>query len=273
MKIFYTALMLAAVSLGAMGTAMADDITADVLTYDGKTKVVSAKGNVVIHANEGATITGTNGEYHFEDRSAFLEGGVKYVKEQSTLTAEKMYLYKDRTARGIGSVDFVDLSEHRILRGDDVMYNAATGFGKIEGNGYLETADGTLSAPHIEGNLKQIKVVATGGVDLTSTTNNAVGYGDQAVYTRSGRDGTDGKMVLSGNAWVEQNGNTFEGPELVLVMRTRSSRQQAAVRSPSRIPRVRQKKAERETHSHRFPRGRSIRRHQSPAVPHMQAAR
>lgn len=254
MKIFYTALMLAAVSLGAMGTAMADDITADVLTYDGKTKVVSAKGNVVIHANEGATITGTNGEYHFEDRSAFLEGGVKYVKEQSTLTAEKMYLYKDRTARGIGSVDFVDLSEHRILRGDDVMYNAATGFGKIEGNGYLETADGTLSAPHIEGNLKQIKVVATGGVDLTSTTNNAVGYGDQAVYTRSGRDGTDGKMVLSGNAWVEQNGNTFEGPELVLVMRTRSSRQQAAVRSPSRIPRVRQKKAERETHSHRFPR-------------------
>ena len=81
MKTFYTALMLAAVSLGAMGTAMADDITADVLTYDGKTKVVSAKGNVVIHANEGATITGTNGEYHFEDRSAFLEGGVKYVKE------------------------------------------------------------------------------------------------------------------------------------------------------------------------------------------------
>lgn len=130
MKTFYTALMLAAVSLGAMGTAMADDITADVLTYDGKTKVVSAKGNVVIHANEGATITGTNGEYHFEDRSAFLEGGVKYVKEESALIAEKMYLYKDKTARGIGGVDFVDHAEHRVLRGDDVMYNAGTGFGK-----------------------------------------------------------------------------------------------------------------------------------------------
>ena len=64
--------------------------------------------------------------------------------------------------------------------------------------------------------MKQIKVVATGGVNLTSTANNAVGYGDQAVYTRSGQDGTDGKMVLSGNAWVNQNGNTFEGPELVL---------------------------------------------------------
>jgi len=54
------------------------------------------------------------------------------------------------------------------------------------------------------------------GVNLTSTANNAVGFGDQAVYTRSGQDGTDGKMVLSGNAWVNQNGNTFEGPELVL---------------------------------------------------------
>ena len=43
--------MLAAVSLGAMGTAMADDITADVLTYDGKTKVVSAKGNEIGRAH------------------------------------------------------------------------------------------------------------------------------------------------------------------------------------------------------------------------------
>lgn len=45
---------------------MADDITADVLTYDGKTKVVTAKGDVVIHANQGATITGAQGEYHLK---------------------------------------------------------------------------------------------------------------------------------------------------------------------------------------------------------------
>ena len=43
---------------------MADDITADVLTYDGKTKVVTAKGDVVIHANQGATITGAQGGHH-----------------------------------------------------------------------------------------------------------------------------------------------------------------------------------------------------------------
>ena len=216
MKTFYTALAALAIALGVQGMAMADDITADVLTYDGNTKVVTAKGDVVIHANQGATITGSNGEYHFEDRSAFLEGGVNYVKDQTTLYADKMYLYQDKTARGIGSVNFHDGLEKRTLKGDDVMYNPDTGFGKIEGNGYLESPDGILQAPHIEGNMKQVKVVATGGVNLSSSLHNAVGYGDQAVYTRTGAKGTDGKLVLTGNAWVTQNGNSFNGPELVL---------------------------------------------------------
>lgn len=216
MRTFYTALAALAIALGVQGAAMADDITADVLTYDGNTKVVTAKGDVVIHANQGATITGSNGEYHFEDRSAFLEGGVHYVKDQTTLYADKMYLYQDKTARGIGSVNFHDGLEKRTLKGDDVMYNPDTGFGKIEGNGYLESPDGILQAPHIEGNMKQVKVVATGGVNLSSSLHNAVGYGDQAVYTRTGANGTDGKLVLTGNAWVNQNGNSFNGPELVL---------------------------------------------------------
>ena len=216
MKTFYTALAALAIALGVQGMAMADDITADVLTYDGNTKVVTAKGDVVIHANQGATMTGSNGEYHFEDRSAFLEGGVNYVKDQTTLYADKMYLYQDKTARGIGSVNFHDGLEKRTLKGDDVMYNPDTGFGKIEGNGYLESPDGILQAPHIEGNMKQVKVVATGGVNLSSSLHNAVGYGDQAVYTRTGANGTDGKLVLTGNAWVTQNGNSFNGPELVL---------------------------------------------------------
>lgn len=216
MRFLYTALAALAISIGAAGGAMADDITADVLTYDGNTKVVTAKGDVVIHANQGATITASQGEYHFEDRSAYLEGGVHYVKEATTLDAAKMYLYQDKTARGIGSVNFHDGAENRTLKGDDVMYNPDTGFGKIEGNGYLSSPDGTLEAPHIEGNMKQVKVVATGGVNLSSSLHNAVGYGDEAVYTRTGRDGSDGKLVLSGNAWVNQIGNSFTGPELVL---------------------------------------------------------
>ena len=45
MRFLYTALAALAISAGAFGSVMADDITADVLTYDGKTKVVTAKGD------------------------------------------------------------------------------------------------------------------------------------------------------------------------------------------------------------------------------------
>jgi len=205
-----------ALALTAATPVLADDITADVLTYNDKTKVATAKGNVVIHANQGAEITGANGEYHFKDRSAFLKGGVKYVKESQTVTADSMYLYKDRTARGIGSVVMHDSAENRTLKGDDVMYNTDTGYSKINGNGWLETPDGVVQAPLIEGNLKQVKIVASGGVTLNSPAHKTTGRSNSAVYTRTGRNGKDGKVVMRGNAHVDQDGNTFDGPELIL---------------------------------------------------------
>lgn len=209
--------MVLALFLGAgFGSAMADDITADTLTYDGKNKVATAEGNVVAHVNEGAEVTASRGEYHFQDRSAVLEGGVTYTKGNSRGNADTMYLYTDKTVRGVGSVFLYDGDQQRTLKGDDVMYNSSTGYGKIDGNGYVSAPDGTVEAPHIEGNIKQIKVVATGGVNISSPANNMTGYGDQAVYTRTGQNGTDGQLVLSGNAWAEQNGNSFRGPELIM---------------------------------------------------------
>ena len=55
------------------------------------------------------------------------------------------------------------------MKGDDIMYNPETGFGKIQGNGYLESVDGVIEAPLIEGNMNQVKIEATGGVYLSST--------------------------------------------------------------------------------------------------------
>lgn len=85
---------LAVFLIAAGGTAWADDITADVLTYDGKAKTVIATGNVVIHANEGAVVTGKKGQYYFENRSAWLDGGVEYQKDQTVMTAEKCIYMK-----------------------------------------------------------------------------------------------------------------------------------------------------------------------------------
>lgn len=216
MKTLHTAIAALMISMAAFGVAKADDITADVLTYDGNTKIVTASGNVVIHANQGATITAANGEYHFEDKSAVLQGSVHYSKDSATMTAGTLYVMGDKTVRGVGNVYYADQAENRSLQGDDVTYNSETGYAKVEGNGKLTSQGSTFAAPHMEGNLKEIRIVATGGVNFTDETHNAKGYGDQAVYTRTGQQGQDGKLVLTGNAWVEQNGNTFVGPELVL---------------------------------------------------------
>jgi lipopolysaccharide export system protein LptA len=209
------AAVLLALCLSGANVAMADDITADVLTYNAKTKIATAEGNVVAHANEGAEITGKKGEYHFSDRSAFLTGGVHYVKQNTTLDADTMYLYADKTIHGTGSVVYIDKDENRSLKGDDVTYNPDTGHGNIEGHGYVSSPDGEVSAPHIEGNLKEIRILATGGVTFKSELHQLTGSGDQALYTKS-PDENNGVLVLSGNAEATQNGNHFAGPELVM---------------------------------------------------------
>ena len=201
-------------ALAGVQMAAAEEITADVLTYNGKTKVATAQGHVVIHGNDGETMTGDHGEYRFEDRSAYLTGKVHYAKGESTMDAETVHLSRDKTVTGTGGVSAYDAENKRTLRGDRVSYNSETGYGRVEGNGFVETPDGSMTAPLIEGNSKEIRVVATGGVNFESKAHKIVGSGDEAVYTKT-PDKEDGKVVLTGNARATQNGNTFEGPELV----------------------------------------------------------
>lgn len=200
-----------------MTTARADDITADVLTYNGQTKIATAKGNVVIHANEGAEMTGDNGEYHFNDRSAYLTGKVHYVKGLQTMDADTVHVAGDKTITGTGGVNIYDGENQRTIRGDAVTYNPDTGYSKVDGNGYISSPDGNLSAPLIEGNVKEIRLVASGGVDFASPVHGLTGSGDRAVYTKS-PNAEDGKIVLTGNAQATQNGNSFYGPELVFTL-------------------------------------------------------
>lgn len=214
MKAFYAAAAAVLISLAGTGMAAADDISADVLTYNGQTKVVTAQGNVVIHANEGATMTGASGEYHFDDGSAYLTGGVHYARGASTMSADTVHVLGDKTIRGVGSVDLYDGEAQRTVRGEQVTYNPDTGFSRVEGSAYVSTPDGSLTAPLIEGNAKEIRFTATGGVQFESDVHQLSGSGDQAVYTKS-PDAEDGKVVLTGNAYAVQNGNAFRGPELI----------------------------------------------------------
>lgn len=218
MRPLHIALAALLIGFGAMGTVSADEISADILSYDGVTKTATAKGNVVVRNDEGAVMTGAEGEYHFDDRSAYLTGGVHYVKGAQTMDAATVNVYGDRTLVGTGSVVIYDGEEGRTLRGDTVVYNPDTGYSKVDGNGFIAMSEGSLTAPYIEGNTKEIRLTAYGGVNFQSDVHNLYGYGDQAVYTKSPY-ADDGRVVLTGNAEATQNGNHFEGPELVFSMK------------------------------------------------------
>ena len=217
MKVWQTAGAALLIAFAGAGIVSADDISADVLTYDGQKKIASAKGNVVIHVNEGAVMTGDHGEYHFEDRSAFLTGNVRYERGERTMTADMVHASEDKTLTGTGHVSMYDGEEERTIKGDIVTYNPDTGYSKVEGNGFISTPDGSLTAPLIEGSAKEIRLTASGGVQFESDAHQLTGSGDQAVYTKS-PDADDGKVVLTGHAEANQNGNAFYGPELIFTL-------------------------------------------------------
>lgn len=221
MKFLYAAAAALLLGVSGMQAAMADDITADVLTYNGQTKIATASGNVVIHAHEGATMTGKSGQYDFAERTAYLEGGVHYEKGAQTMDAETVHVAGDKTITGTGGVTVVDADEGRTIMGDIVAYNPDSGYSKVDGSGYIATPDGSLTAPVIEGNVKEIRLVAYGGVRFQSDAHNLYGSGDQAVYTKSPY-ADDGRVVLTGNAEATQNGNSFYGPELVFTLDDRA---------------------------------------------------
>lgn len=214
MKNIYKLITVIIFTFLSVGSVFAADITADELVYDSQSKTVSATGNVVINDGE-STITGASGKYDFNDKTAILSGGVNYTKNQDTLSCETLYIYSDKTINGKGNVELDFKSENIFLSGDEISYNQNTGIGQINGNGYFKSQDGIIRAPQIEGHLKDVLITASGGVEITAYTQNVHATGNELIYTKSGTYGTDGKLVLKGNAVATQNGNRFEGPELI----------------------------------------------------------
>lgn len=72
MKKTYKYLWIMLFLIFSMSTVSADEITADSLTYNGKSQIVTATGNVIIQNNEGAIITGNEGEYNFITHTAYI---------------------------------------------------------------------------------------------------------------------------------------------------------------------------------------------------------
>ena len=202
------ALLLVGLSTFAAGKTLT--ITADQLSYDGKTKVATASGSVVIQDGENV-MTGASGWYNTASRESFLkrgEGPVQGKGPQLAATATEIHSYNDERIVATGNA-FLQ-KEDRVIKGDKVDYNNTLNYGTVEGNAYLKTKDATMTGDYVEAWMNEIRAIGQGNVKLVSDEHQLVATGNRVDYRQTPNQ-NDGVAYLSGNAYAEQKGNTLKG--------------------------------------------------------------
>lgn len=193
-------------------------ITADTLSYDGKTGRADAVGSVVI-TREDKTMTGASGWYNTKTEEGILTGGVSMIGQNMSMAASEVHSYHNDEFKATGNVHLQ--KDNKQVYGDEVTYNTSTDYGVVNGNGKLVMDDSVLTGDYIEGWMNQIKANAKGNVTLFSAKHNLNATADSAVYTQTpGQE--DGVAYLTGNAHAVQNGNVLNAPQLKLEMKDNS---------------------------------------------------
>ncbi len=182
-------------------------ITADELSFDGKTNVARAIGNVEI-TRGNQILRGAEGSYNLSTTEAHLTGGVTMTGEDMALQASEVTAYNNNEIVASGNV-FLQKGD-RTINGGVVRYNISSEYGTVEGNAVLTSEDMVMQASHIEAWTSEIRAIGTGGVVLQSNRHNLYATGGQIDYRQTPGQ-NDGVAYLSGGAHAEQNGNVLDG--------------------------------------------------------------
>ncbi|ERT60506.1 LPS ABC transporter substrate-binding protein LptA [Megasphaera vaginalis (ex Srinivasan et al. 2021)] len=185
-------------------------VTADRLSYDGKTQVATASGNVVI-VRDQTTMTGDTAVYHLKTAEADVEGNVAVEQPDMHLTANKLHSTNRNYVVATGDVKGV--YQDKKVNGDQVEYYLDQDRSVVTGNGYLEAQGSQMWADHIDGWFKSIKAVGTGNVHIESPQERLSAYSDQATYTQT-PGVNDGVIYLQGNVQASQNGSSLVGDKV-----------------------------------------------------------
>ena len=179
----------AAASAAQQGTEPTN-LTADSLTYDTRTGLITAETNVRMEQGTG-WVTGARATYNTKTEEGTVEGGVRAVRDDMNLSCDRLsgsMTKADRTFTG-PQVDYYPSQNDYIL--------AASG-------GTITSTDGTLTADRLEGWMKENRFVGTGSAHIVSPPRDLEGGGDRMEYFGSAEKPY---VVLDGNAWVFQGNN------------------------------------------------------------------
>jgi lipopolysaccharide export system protein LptA len=207
-------LLLASAVKAAPEPAKSTQLDGDVITYNSKTGVMTAKGGVKL-TQGNAVMTGDSGEYNTKTKEAVMTGNVKAVKEGSTLTASEVRSYDDME-RLVATGDALLVHEDGTAAGPRMEYFPERRYANITGGARLTSKDAVLTAKMAEAFFSEDRATADGNVHIVSESRKMDAVSDHAVYY--GLNGKNGKADLTGNVRVIQDGNVLTGNHVVMYL-------------------------------------------------------
>ena len=201
-------------SLSAGAAYAADEpaeLNGDTVEYSMKTGEMVATGNVVMKQGD-AVMTGAKAVYNTKTQHGQVTGGVVADKGDMHMTCATF------TADGqnhlIATGDVHAVKADKTFTGPAAEYFTDQDYVLMGQGGMITSADGSFTADHMEGWLKDNHFKGIGNAHIVSPPKSFEGGGDQAEYF--GQE--NGKAVLTGNAWAIQENNTMKSQRLTVYL-------------------------------------------------------
>lgn len=201
----------------AAGEGQPIEVSADTINYDAAQGIVDAQGSIVMKQND-AVLTGSSVHYNMKNLEGIVAGGVKAVKADAVLTADKVETHNNTRLVATGAPVLV--KGESTLKGSLIDYDSAKQYASVPSDVTFTTPEGTLTTDHLEAFFAEDRAVGDGDVHLVSLTRQIDATSDHIVYY--GLQGK-GKAVLTGNARAVQEGNVIVGDTLTLNMDSQSA--------------------------------------------------
>lgn len=183
----------------------------DVVEYDMKTSIVTAKGNVLMTQGDMKS-TGDEAEYNSKTKAGRVEGNVIAVDKSKDLRITCHKATTDAEQHMIAEGDVHGKMEDKTFAGPRVDYFQPKDYAIIENGGTITSKDGVFTADRMEGFLKEEHIIGQGHAHLVSPPNDMEAGGDQLDYYGLEQD----QAILTGNAWAIQYNNTLRSNRLVI---------------------------------------------------------
>lgn len=208
-------------AIGSLAVRAADaptSIKADVIEYNTKTGITTAKGNVVISQRDGQA-TAAAAEYNTRTKPANSRAVSLRLKTMPELPAIRLFLHDENHTTAIGNAAMK--KQDKTLRAAQVEYYKDRNFMETVGSwGELAMDEAAFSQ---QATSTMMAVLATQPLRITyrivSNARNLTAAANKATYDTNNQ----GTIELTGNATATQNGNTISGNRLRIINENNTS--------------------------------------------------